>query len=168
MTINLPPSLIFPFLFFFRFTNYLPFSSLPLPRINDTKHHEDNGAMRTNRSPTPYPHAHHKSLFLIFTNCLSSSSHRPYAPPLETYNAPPLACDSHNRDAVGCGRSLSHSPVACSNGYKNLQIPCCETASPLRTPPLLRCTTTMATASLKCIDANSRALGSKHFYFIFF
>ena len=88
--------------------------------------------MCTNGSPTPYPHAHRKSLFLLFTNRLSSSSHRPYAPPLETYNAPPLTCDSRDRDAVGRGRSHSRSPVACSNNYKS---PYCCRFPAARRPP---------------------------------
>ncbi|KAL4075640.1 hypothetical protein J3A83DRAFT_4356879 [Scleroderma citrinum] len=45
------------------------------------------------------------------------------APPLDpysdAYNAPPLASDSRDRDAVARGRSRSRSPGARSNGYKS-------------------------------------------------
>ena len=64
-------------------------------------------------------HMHTVSPFFFFLLTVYLPAHRPYAPPLDTYNAPPLTCDSRDRDAVGRGRSRSRSPVACSNDYKS-------------------------------------------------
>ena len=58
------------------------------------------------------------------------------APPLDpysdAYNAPPLASDSRDRDAVGRGRSRSRSLGARSNGYKS---PYRRKSPPPRRPP---------------------------------
>ena len=91
-----PIGATFFFFVFFHFTNNLPSSSLAPLHTHDTKHHEDNGTMRTHGHQHP-PYMHTVSLFFFFFSFVLLTIYFPMQHLLtysDTYNAPPLASDS--------------------------------------------------------------------------